>query len=93
MKFENPVKKRLIQKENRQIEEVKTQYQNNDQMIPIADIAPEIYQKQNVEIEYIKYPNVGMLTSAPRSMDFSINEVGTITIKYDNALDSVSKIM
>lgn len=93
MKFENPVKKRLIQKENRQIEEVKTQYQNNDQMIPIADIAPEIYQKQNVEIEYIKYPNVGMLTSAPRSMDFSINEVGTRTIKYDNALDSVSKIM
>ena len=93
MKFENPVKKRLNQKENRQIEEVKTQYQNNDQMIPIEDIAPEIYQKQNVEIEYIKYPNVGMLTSAPRSIEFNINEVGTRTIKYDNALDSVSKIM
>lgn len=93
MRFENPVKRRLMPKENKKIEDTQVQKQNNDNMIPISQIAPGIEQKQNVEIEYITYPNFGMLTSAPRMMEASINELGNISIKFDNALDNISKIM
>ena len=94
MIFENPINKKVKKLEeqlhgNTNEISIEKSENNNEEIISLNEILNT--QSNKVDIEYIDSPLSGTITNVPRNLNFSFDEIGKLTIKYENYFDSINK--
>lgn len=63
-----------------------------DEIISLNEILESATKQENY-IEFINSPMSANITDVPRSISFSLDELGKLNIKYENYLNSLNKMI
>lgn len=91
MSFTNPNFRQDNKKINNEIKEESKQ-EVKENIILLDDIMNET-DKKDINIEYTEYPRNTIITGVPRNTFLSLEQLGKLTIKYENSLDNVNKTL
>lgn len=103
MIFENPINKKVKKLEeqlngsnikqeinNQEVEVL--QEQKEEIILPLNEILNQD-KKERVEIELIDCPHNAIITNVPRNIIMTPDQLGLISIKYENSLGNINKTM
>ena len=89
MSFTNP----NFRNDNKKINNaVKEEIKHEENLVPLSEIMNKP-ERKTINVEYISSPTNGIITGVPRNTFLSLDQLGKLTIKYENSLDNVNKTL
>lgn len=98
MSFENPINKRVKKYEEQLqnsgiISKDEIKEENKEEQIISLDEILKTSTEEKTQIELIDFPHSAIITGVPKAESLTPEQLGAITIKYDNNFNEIKQAM